>query len=93
MHLISCDILLPDFLGNIHNEHVTTQNVFFILDALFNKNTHALTNFSLLKAASLGSIASNVWWTCELREFRWVSTSLQSSSNRSAISCLHAALS
>lgn len=93
MYITSPDILLPDFLGNIHNEHDTTQNVFFRSDILFNKNTHVLTNFSLLKAASLGSIASNVWWTWELREFRWVSTSLQTSSNRSVISCLHAALS
>ena len=93
MYLISGHILLPDFLGYIHNKHVTTQDVFLIFDTLFNNNTHALTNFSLLKAASLGTIASNVWWTCELREFRWVSTSLQTSSNRSVISCLHAALS
>jgi hypothetical protein len=60
MYLITPDILVPYFLGNTHTEHVTMQNLFFISDTLFNKNTHALTNFSLLKAASLGSIASNV---------------------------------
>jgi len=36
MYLISGHILLPDFLGNIHNKHVTTQNVFLIFDTLFN---------------------------------------------------------
>lgn len=84
-------ILFPNFF----RKHTYWQQQYdlFIPNKLLHYNTHALTNFSLLKAASLGSIASNMWWTWELREFRWLSTSLHTSSNRSVISCRQAALS
>lgn len=55
--------------------------------------SYVLTNLSLLKAASLGKIASKVWRMCEDLEIRWDRASLQMSSKCSVMSARQTELS